>query len=121
MRVDIPDDPATEFQPVSLNDLAFVWPLCAIELLRDVFPDLPEHGTVHVMIESAKPVASVALVPSTHDDKNDGPWAVLLIVCGIIYTVAMRCIDKLPVGPSLKDCYLAAEQHNKLKKISQKR
>ncbi|KAG0097123.1 hypothetical protein BGZ93_003422 [Podila epicladia] len=62
VRVDIPDDPATECRPVFLSHLAFVRPLRATELLRDVFPEPPEQGKIHVVIESAEPAASVVPV-----------------------------------------------------------
>lgn len=52
MCANILDEPATEFQSVSLNDLAFVSPLRATELLRDVFPESPELYKIHFVIES---------------------------------------------------------------------
>ncbi|KAG0079013.1 hypothetical protein BGZ93_003424 [Podila epicladia] len=95
VHVDIPDDPAIERRPVFLSHLAFVRPLRATELLRDVFSDLLKQGMINVVIESAKPLASAAATHSTRGDKNDDPWTVLLIVRWIIYKVALRYIDKL--------------------------
>ncbi|KAF9321320.1 hypothetical protein BG003_002501 [Podila horticola] len=67
VRVDIPDDPATESRPVCFQHLAIVRPLRATELLRDVFPEPPEQGKIHVVIESAEPVASSAVMtPRAH-------------------------------------------------------
>lgn len=98
VRVDIPDDPATESRPVCFQHLAIVRPLRATELLRDVFPEPPEQGKIHVVIESAEPVASSAVMtPRAHGDK-DFPWVVLLLVCGMLFGVVNNYIGKLP-GP----------------------
>ncbi|KAF9213984.1 hypothetical protein BGZ59_004539 [Podila verticillata] len=57
VRVDIPDDPATNYKHVSLthSPLAVKRSLRSTELLRDVFLDPPEQGKIHMVIESGEP------------------------------------------------------------------
>ncbi|KAG0037055.1 hypothetical protein BGZ82_003228 [Podila clonocystis] len=61
VRVNILDDPAAEFRPVSLSlhHLVIVRPLRATELLRYVFPGPTELGKIHIMIELAELMASM--------------------------------------------------------------
>lgn len=96
VRVDIPDDPATDSHPVSLtlSPLPVKSPLRSTELLRDVFPDPPGQGKIHMVIESAEPVASVVAPSARRADQDDlYPWFSLIICCGMICYVLQSYVN----------------------------
>lgn len=96
VRVDIPDDPETntDYVSLTLSPLTLKRSLRSTELLRDVFSDPPEQGKIHVVIESGEPVIS-AVAPCAHRAKNDdyGPWFSLVVCCGMICYVILSYVN----------------------------